>query len=138
MQACGQANFSAGENVMDHIRQLSVVLQFVFQGRELLDDGLAFFALFLVCHIADGAVEVVNGAGLGSKHISGIILRQGEGALTIMTGQRSWAEVEAKLDLSEVKYCAAMAGLAWQKKSFRVKLRTGLRIELHVASIWWG
>ena len=34
---------------------------------------------------------------------------------TRMTGQRSRAETEAKLDLSEVRYCAAegKAGLVW-------------------------
>lgn len=50
-----------------------------------------------------------------------------------MTGQRSWAETEAKLDLSEVRYCAAegKAGLVWLQREEQSVSLTSLGFVFH-------
>lgn len=43
------------------------MLHFIFQLSEVLNDGLAFFALLFVRHIAHGTMEVIDGTGLLQK-----------------------------------------------------------------------
>lgn len=55
-----------GERV-PHSRQLSVVLHFIFQLGQLLDDLFALIALLSIRNIADCPVQVINGASLGTR-----------------------------------------------------------------------
>lgn len=45
-------------------RHLSIMLDLIFELRQLLNDRFSFFALLLVGDIGDGPVQVVNGTGL--------------------------------------------------------------------------
>lgn len=103
-------------------RQLPVVLQLIFERCEVSDDGFSFLTLLLVGYIGDAAVQIINGTSLYERSISqGLYCDNWDRMMhTRMTGQRSWAETEAKLDLSEVRYCAAegKAGLVWAAESW--------------------
>lgn len=45
-------------------RNLSIMLDLIFELRQLLNDRFSFFALLLLGDIGDGPVQVVNGTGL--------------------------------------------------------------------------
>lgn len=87
----------------NHSRQLPVVLQLILQLSKFLDDVFAFLRLLLLGHGANGSVQVVNCTSLGT--LAQLLSSAGR-MLTIMTGHRSLAETEAKLERSEVKYWA--------------------------------
>lgn len=96
-----------------HSRQLPVVLQLILQLGEVLDDALALLGLLLVGHSAHSSVEVINGTGL---YLLAQALLTGGRVLTMMTGHRSLAETEAKLEGSEVKYWAVRVQLSARNK----------------------
>lgn len=93
------------------------MLQLIFESCEAPNDRFPFLTLLLVGYIGNAAVQIINRASLYMKCISrGMYCNSLDcKEHTKMTGQRSWAETEAKLDLSEVRYCAAegKAGLVW-------------------------
>lgn len=49
---------------VNYSRQLSVMLQFIFERCEFLNDTLSLLALFFVGYITNSAVEVVNSTSL--------------------------------------------------------------------------
>ena len=45
-------------------RQLSVMLNLILQGGQLLNDRLSFFALLIIGDITNGAMKIINGTSL--------------------------------------------------------------------------
>lgn len=107
------------------------MLQLVVQGSQPLDDALALLALLLVGDIGDGTVQVVDCACLltVSKQckLKAICLLEKP---TRMTGHLSWAETEAKVHLSEVKYWAAAVS-----REAEAEAETGTKAETYGS---WG
>jgi len=71
----------------------------------LLNNGLTLLGLLVIVNGPNGTVEVINSTSLGTRSafgVTGMPLR----IHTRMTGHRSLAETEAKLEESEVRYWA--------------------------------
>jgi hypothetical protein len=67
VSACG---LQVMECLQANSRQHSVVLDLVFQRRQLRRDGLAFLGLFAVLLGGNGLVHIIDGTSLVSHHIS--------------------------------------------------------------------
>jgi hypothetical protein len=83
---------------MENSRQLSVVLQLVFQPCEFLHDLLPLIELLGIVALGYGAVDVVDGTGL--THVRKVVSQRvpDRGTdwcerLTMMTGHRSRADI---------------------------------------------
>ena len=55
-------------------RQLSIMLDFIFELGEVLDDCFSLFALLLVGHVAHGTMKVINGTGLSQSNAISILI----------------------------------------------------------------